>query len=127
MQTTAAHSRSRLRNISIASASEWLPFRASRRSQTDSIQRQSGLARPRPHIGAFAGSRARPDFHRLARWRIEEALAGEAPVRSRRGVERAPLVAALAEDKPDQKERETEAEGQAKRDHDTGSITAAVP
>src|SRR3984885_14663181 len=127
MQTTAAHSRSRLRNISIASASEWLPFRASRWSQTDSIRRQSGLARPRPHIGAFAGPWARPDFHRLARWRIEEALARKAPIRSRRSVERAPLVAALAEKEPNQKERKTEAEGQAKRDHDTGSTPAAVP
>jgi len=58
---------------------------------------------------------------------IEEALARKAPVRSRRSVERASLVAALAEKEPNQKERKTEADGQAKRDHDTGSITAAVP
>ena len=87
----------------------------------------SALARPSPDVGAFARFRARPDFHRLARRRIEKALASKAPVRSRRSVERAPLIAALTEDKPDQKERKTEADGQAKRDHDTGSITAAVP
>jgi hypothetical protein len=80
----------------------------------------------RPHVGAFAGSRRRPDFQHLAARRIEEPLAGEAPA-SRRSVERAALVAALAEKEPDQKERETEADGQAKRDHETGSITAAVP
>src|SRR5277367_1962175 len=84
-------------------------------------------ARPRSHVGALAGPWTVPDFHRLARWRIEEALARKAPVRSRRSVERAPLVAALAEEEPDQKERKTEAEGQDNRDHDTGSITAAVP
>src|ERR1700722_3459264 len=84
-------------------------------------------SRPRSHIGAFAGSRARPDFHHLARRRVEEPLAGECPVSSGRSVERAALVAALAKKVPDQKEREAEAEGQAKRDHETGSITAAVP
>jgi hypothetical protein len=88
---------------------------------------QEALSGPRPHIRAFAGFWSRPHFDHFARWRIEEALARKAPVRSRRSVERASLVAALAEDKPDQKEGEAEADGQAKRDHDTGSITAAVP
>ena len=54
---------------------------------TPSKSETLSLARPRPHIGAFAGPRARPDFHHLARRRIEEALAREAPVRSRRSVE----------------------------------------
>jgi hypothetical protein len=81
----------------------------------------------RSHIRPFAGPRARPDFHHPAGRRIEEALAGKAPVGSRRSVERAALVAALAEEEPDQKERKTEADGKAKRDHDTGSMTAAVP
>src|ERR1700722_7087111 len=86
-----------------------------------------GLALARSHVRPFAGSRARPDFHHLARRRVEEPLAGECPVSSGRSVERAALVAALAKKVPDQKEREAEAEGQAKRDHETGSITAAVP
>jgi hypothetical protein len=82
---------------------------------------------PRPDIGAFAGPWTVPDFQRLARGRIEEPLAGEAPVSSGRSIEGPPLVAPLAEEEPDQKECETEAEGQEKCDHGIGSMTAAVP
>src|SRR5271155_4140397 len=86
----------------------------------------NGLARSRSHIGALPSPWTEPDLHHLAGWRIEETFAAEAPVWSRRCVERAPLVAALAEEEPDQEEREKEAERKQERDHGT-SMTAAVP
>jgi hypothetical protein len=55
-------------------------------------------------------------------------VAAKAPVRSGRGVERAALVAALAEDKPDEKNRGKHGEREKAANHDeTGSTTAAVP
>src|ERR1700691_1441646 len=62
--------------------------------------------RARPHIGALAGSRAEPDFQHFARLRIAEALGGQGPVTSGRGVERMAFEAAAAEEEPDQNERE---------------------
>ena len=83
-----------------------------------------------PHIGALAGSRTIPDFQHLAGRRIAEALVGEAKIAPGRGVERPPLVAAVAEDEPHEEKGEEDGERQERKemDHDgTGSITAAVP
>jgi hypothetical protein len=68
-----------------------------------------------------------PDFQHLARWRIEEALAGKLPVWFGRDVKRPAFVAALAEEEPDQKNRSKDAEREQTAHHETGSTTAAVP
>jgi hypothetical protein len=88
---------------------------------------REALAGSRPYIGAFAGPRRMPDFQHLAGAWIEETLAGETPVSSRRIVERPSLVAAAPEEEPDQKERNEDPDGQEKPHHGIGSITAAVP
>jgi len=81
----------------------------------------------RSNVSAFAISRTEPDFQHLAGFRIDEALAGEAPVPSWRRVQRAPLVTAAPEEEPDQNERDENPGGEKKSDHGSGSITAAVP
>src|ERR1700758_208033 len=69
----------------------------------------------------------KPDLEGFAGGRIDETLLGPHPVRTRRGIERLALVAALAEQEPDQHDQRKDTEPDRKADHRAGSITAAVP